>query len=1086
MDALPPAPITSSTHASLLAALVRSSEADAWRIDLETAMAEAILGKPSDPERALKAFLEGTVVDAPGATPVTRLEAFAGRARQVMRDDANVQWEDGTLASDAYVLAMRYAGPGAMSGGDGSLSVSEVRLGGVDVPGIVVLADATTPTAYAVFTPRGGWQHFATTEDALEGIRDEWIGQRGAHGAGAPLSPDASVRLADDSVMTLAPCASSASCAGDIERTLSRYVAEAFAWPDDASPGGANRLRDRVAQATSLRPWLDTAALTEARERRVAIALADQRLARLRKPLAAEWRAAAHAYATAVLGLAASPPMLSLHAFTRERVVDALRLHGVHDAPEALLLRRQHSASKGTQLVTWNEDTPLLDAALQGIGWLNIRPLSIVTTSGERRISHDDTIPLLRALDIHARYPLYVDELWRTSPTGAHQRDAAMHALVARMRFELEDARATMYLDNEPGDLLPDHGERGYQFVRAILDGPMPGQRATVDGHVIEVRQLDIDGARLQDVLEIGAKQTESVSRVIIYTPGAPDGQAFREFADRGEAFERFFAQPRFARYLAARLPDQWSSVASDGSSRRFCIRCASGIDDAVPWTKGSVITPVPLHGDFRAAVYDAAIARVGLEAARATRPNGEADVDDARLLAYIAVDAGLGLAPLRVSMGLAAIRGLHAAWQGSEAIAADDQVAAAHAFATAMASVGEVAATHAAARVARRSVFAGAGAARSMRRSARVALPSEARALPFPRRYRAHGIDPTQLQPGAAGVLKRGSQTLIVQDGVYFHASWDPDNATWRLVDTTRPAGYQPPIAWREGRWVANRHVGLLGGMGDRPDDLFEQSPLSTLERFYTGAASTETLAPSQRRALAAALRSPGDLTDAAMTKIIYDGIHGRARGTTLRRWEAALTSARAIPAAQAMPPLPVAPPDPGYQLVKVERSQWPDRVYHYTKRSTYDEHFAGLSGDLYLHESMPTAVRPPGVHVMTLDHTAPTDSIATIMRGPAWVTMNRGNDVYKNLAGAYIEIDLRALGDRQRHDGTYEFNLYSVTHRSPYQFVIRPTEPSSASVGDPPSSPRRSVELRAVRLRPGDYNKGTRQVEPDQTPAP
>ena len=1084
MDALPPAPMTSSTHASLLATLARSSEADAWRIDLETAMAEAIMDEPSDPERALEAFWKGTVVDAPGAAPVTRLDAFAGRARQVMRDDANNQWEDGTLAGDAHALVMRYAGPGATSGGDGSLSASEVRLDGVGVPGIVVLADATAPMAYAVFTPRGGWQRFATAGEALEGIRDGWLDQRGTRGADAPLDADASIRLADDSVLALAPCTSSPSCIGDIELTLSRYVAQAFAWPDDASPGGANRLRDRVAQATSLRPWLDPAALAEAREQRIAIALANQRLARLRKPLAAAWRAAAHAYATAVLSLEPSPPILSLRAFTRERVVEALRLHGIHDAPELLLLRKQHSASNGTQRVAWTEDTPLLEAALQGIGWLNVRPLSIVTSSGERRISHDDTIPLLRNLDIHARYPAYVDERWRTSPTGARQRDAAMHALVARMRFELEDARATMYLDGEPGDLLPDHGERGYQFVRAILDGPMPSQRATVDGHVIEVRQLEVDGARLQDVLEIGAKQPKSVGRVILYTPGAPDGQAFREFADRGEAFARFFAQPRFARYLAARLPDQWSSVAGDGSSRRFCVRCPSGIGDAMPWTAGSVITPVPLHGDFRAAVHDAAIARVGWDAARATRPNGEADVDDARLLGYIALDAGLGLAPLRVSMGLAAVRGLHAAWQGSEAIAADDQVAAAHAFATAMASVGEVAATHAAARVARRSVFA--GTARGTRQSVRVALPSEARTPPFPRRYLARDIDPTQLQPGPGGVLKQGSQTFISQDGIYFHTSWDPDNATWRLVDTMRPAGYQPPIAWREGRWVANRHVGLLGGMGDRPDDLFQQSPLSTLERFYTDAASTAALAPSQRRALAEALRSPRDLTDAAMTKIIYDGIHGRANGATLRRWEAALAAARATPATQAMPLLPVTPLDPGYQLVKVERSQWPDRVYHYTKRSTYDEHFAGLSGDLYLHESTPTAARPPGLHVMTLDHTAPTESIATIMRGPAWVTMNRGNDMYVNLAGAYIEIDLRALGSRQRHDGTYEFNLYSVTHRSPHQFVIRPTDPSSVSVGDPPSSPRRSVELRSVRLRPGDYTMGTRQAQHDETPVP
>jgi hypothetical protein len=76
---------------------------------------------------------------------------------------------------------------------------------------------------------------------------------------------------------------------------------------------------------------------------------------------------------------------------------------------------------------------------------------------------------------------------------------------------------------------------------------------------------------------------------------------------------------------------------------------------------------------------------------------------------------------------------------------------------------------------------------------------------------------------------------------------------------------------------------------------------------------------------------------------------------------------------------------------------------------------------------------------------------------------------------AGAYVEIDLARLRDRQRADGTFEFNLYTVTNRSNLEFVIKPTLPAPQR-GIAPLSPTRQRDLPGIPLKAGEFRTGLR----------
>ncbi|MET0255119.1 MAG: DUF6543 domain-containing protein [Luteibacter sp.] len=1081
MDALPPSPpaVVTSEHQATLETLGRFMATRDW-LDAQSSTLLDALDPPADDaaarRRQLDGFWNASVDGDADASAVTRRSAFTRRLVATLRDEARLRFADGTLDAAAHALVMKATLPGMLPPG---VVAHELLMGDAVYPGAMVLEDSESPSLFLLFTGHTGWQSFTSLDALYEAFRDIVLASTDTHAPAVMLGDGAAYKVDDHTLVGSRALAADAwsLVVATIERTIALRVAEAATWPDDDSAGHEDRLRDRMAAAVSLDTWLDPVALVDARETRLVDAAMKTRLARSVKPLAGEWRAAAHAYAAALRDAAIPVKTLDLPGFARTRLATELHALGIQDAPGTLLLRRHRAGGSAHKVLRWTEDSPLVDASLQSIGWLNLAPVEVVGAGdGRVRLMHGATVDLIRRLDLHASYPAYLDRALRSSPEGARHREQAMHVMSARMRFELEEARATMYIPGATSDLLADHAERGYEFVRAVIDSPDEGARRLVDGHAIEVRQLELKGARLVGVLEIGARHIRSVSRVILYTPDAPDGRAFREFADRADAMRGFFADPRFAAYLARRLPASWDGMAPDGTRARFCLACPTGTTRNAAWLdSGSEFIAVPVRADFRAADYDATIARLGLEAERFTRPTAEADFDDAAILGQVALETGLGALPLRVGVVIAAGRSLHAVWQGAEHLARRDQAAASAAFVDALAMGAELVAARVTARATLRSFFVPARHAAG--KLQRVGLPAASRPLPFERRFLATGIDRRRLRSIDGEIFTDGRQHVIEQDGHLFQVTRDQANATWRLaVPGGAATAYRPPVRYHAGRWAHRRDVGLLGGSGR--DLRIDESASDVLERLYRRSDDTRQLTPGQRRALLNALDETAEMTSAALKKVIHDAIAGRATRATRMRWNAALERARMHVGPQ-MPALPPAPAPVGYRTVKLERSEWPDKVYHYTKRATFDEHMRGTRGDLYLHQSTPKEGRAAGLYTMSLGTDEPNERIATVMRGRSWVQRNRGGPgqpgKVDEVARAWIEIDMRALRDRQRADGTYEFNVYTVSNRTPHEFVIRPTLVGDAGDGLPPS-PSHSPELMSIRLRPGEYRMGTR----------
>jgi hypothetical protein len=1079
MDALPPDPpaVVTSEHQAALATIARLLASRDWLSEQSSALLAALTPPADDTvtqRRQVDAFWSAAVPGTRAGPPLPRRAVLADRFRAFARDEASLRFADGTLDTVSHAVVMKAT---AAAGPPPGVVVHEMLLGDAVYPGAMAVEDAAFPDVVLLFTTTAGWQAYPSWPVLHEAFRDLALAGQDIHALAAAIGGVAADSVGNDTLvntraLTDAPWSRVAAA---MESAIAARIAEAIAWPDDDSPGQDERLRDRLAAAVDPTPWIDPLASMASREARLVDATIERRLARSVKPLRAPWRAAAHAYAAALRDAEPPAELLSLHAFTRDRLTAALRAMGIADDADTLLLRRRRVGGNKDHVVRWNEDVPLVDAALRSIGWLNVAPVEIVGARDKRiRMSQGATVDLLRRLDIHATYPAYLSDRLRDSAAGKRRRDQAMAVVSARMRFDLEDARVSMYIPGEPGDLLADHAERGYDFVRAVLDAPVEQDRRRVDGHVIEVRQLELEGARLAGVLEIGAQDVRAVPRVILYTPDAPDGRAFREFADRGEAMRRFFAEPRFAAYLAQRLPASWAGASRDGTTQRFCFACPTGVVRGVTWASpGNRFVSVRVSRDFRAADDDTTIARLGLEASRFTRPTAEADYDDAAVLGQVALDVGLGALPLRVGIAISIGRSLHAAWQGAEHAARGEQAEAAQSYIAALSMGADLVTARITAQAAFRSVFVRTnGLAGSLQR---VRLPSASRVPPFDRRYLANDIDTRQWRPVGDGVLTDGRRHVIEQDGYRFSVVRDTSNATWRLAVPDGPGtAYRPPVHRRAGRWEHRREVGLVGGMDARPE-LADETPASVLERYYRDSPDTIDLTPAQRRALTNVLGAGSAMTDAAKKKAIYDGIHRRATRAVRDRWDAALREARRTPAALS-PAVTAVPAMPGHRLEKLERSAWPDKVYHYTKRTTYDEYFRDVRGDLYLHQSTPLEHRPAGLYVTTVDPRQPTERIAAVMRGKPWVKRFRHNTpMMNNLAGGWVEIDLRKLGDRQRPDGSYEFNVYTVTHRSAQEFVIRPTLIGSPTASPPPS-PSQSRDLMSVRLQPGEYSKGTR----------
>ena len=363
-----------------------------------------------------------------------------------------------------------------------------------------------------------------------------------------------------------------------------------------------------------------------------------------------EWQAAALQYEDAIQATANAiedgliAPPSSLMDYVHDELASALRPLGVVDSPDTLHARLvvppttwlAHATTLVTQPDTLVVTLPQL--AMQNVGRDTSDGPAVLDAAGN---THSVLKPshlrgLVRELDVGRRYLEHVEETLGDSPMGLLNREYANTLWLARMRFDAAEARLRHADQRLPHGFIPDARERAFHWVHAILAHPSARGRRPVEGVDLHVQQLVYRGSAVVDVLLIGARHDRESRHVVLYTPDAPDGLAFREFRDRQALLEGFLVDRRFESYLLRRLPARFATLDVHGLPR-FEVSYTSR---TVQWTFGGTecgfctvleepFTYRDVAGNVADAAYDAAIAQTEDDTAYFTRTTAQADTED-------------------------------------------------------------------------------------------------------------------------------------------------------------------------------------------------------------------------------------------------------------------------------------------------------------------------------------------------------------------------------------------------------------------------------------------------------------------------
>jgi hypothetical protein len=522
---------------------------------------------------------------------------------------------------------------------------------------------------------------------------------------------------------------------------------------------------------------------------------------------------------------------MTLRAFASHQLAGRLAALGIDESPEAITIEAARIKVLPEALApldplpgsTQVRRMSLVDLACQNVGRFSLETLHAVDEQGTSlrdRLGHGAIRDIVRDLDIANRYQAHLEERLREGPTGALARKMAMAVQAAEMRFQAAQARLSYYLPGEPRSFIDDREERGFRWVEAALDAP--ASHRSVGGHDITVFQVTYQQAPMDGILVFAVRTPNSVPRVVMYTPGAPDGLTFREFSDRQDAARRFLYHPAFREYLLDRLPAEFATLSPNGASRHFAgdrlAHWVFGASGSIAYT----LTAAPfgerqVQGDFLAAAYDATVEKYRRDTRFLARSTSGADKD--ALFAYLGGRFNINPAAGLVATALAELpaslaRVAQASWRFYDHAKAGDTGQAFVAFTDGYVNALNlvvppfVGGRHIAASIVR-SRTAASGVA-----SAPVRL-TPPRVL-FEDRYAARNLRRAG-KPDDEGIFRVRDQAYIEHEGTFFFVRHDTDYGRWRLAPARGAidARFTGPLIERvDGKWVYAHDAGLRGGM--------------------------------------------------------------------------------------------------------------------------------------------------------------------------------------------------------------------------------------------------------------------------------
>ncbi|MFS0825589.1 dermonecrotic toxin domain-containing protein [Pseudomonas phoenicis] len=410
---------------------------------------------------------------------------------------------------------------------------------------------------------------------------------------------------------------------------------------------------------------------------------------------------------------------------------------------------------------------------------------------------HDRTVPgitpsqvrsMVRELNVGESYSRYLRTHLLTSAQAQWRRDRYVDVSRARMRAELAKAHYA-------GHLLEDPFERGFKWASLVLDNPDAQVRKRLPVQRLSVRQLLLAGHSLHDVMLI-TPDGAGFSRVLVYTPDAPDRRAWREFRNIRHLLRTLRSKPALREYVKERLP-----LLDPEQVERWLTKGGLGAATQRP----------EITGDFQHARYlaevNATLARVDASTHTKLELLGELTLHALSIL----LDLISLVIPARTLVPVALARSILSVIDASTAFKEDDRIGVLKHLVESFTHVSDA--------------VNNIGGTTVMRRAIRAIPPTPPLKLPP---AAAISIDSGKLHYRVDGIHKEGIyEQPSAYPGLSLYYIKDASGASyqvafdgyrWRVVDPRMPDAYiKLPVKRREdGEWVVDSPVVWYDGLPD------------------------------------------------------------------------------------------------------------------------------------------------------------------------------------------------------------------------------------------------------------------------------